>query len=166
MSNSDTLLKLFNRIGPRVPARSTQPNPVFSSAAECRPPGLLLMLHPSVRHYAANRVSRSTGSEAEREVKSTGLDNLHYSRADSRSVRAGDRSSSSTGRIGSSRTRRPQVRIAEGSRELQTEHRRKAKGQTVPQEKGGLSLSPLTSFSPSKSLNLSSPYPLRREFFQ
>lgn len=125
VGKSGTLLKSFYRTEPQVPAKVSRPSPVVSSA-ECRPPGLLHMLHPSVRHYAANRVSRSTGSGAERELESKGLDNLHYSRSTSRSVRASDQPVSSARRAGSNRDRRPQVRIAEGGRELQAKCRRKA----------------------------------------
>lgn len=117
MSKSVTLLQLIYRTGPqfrqRLAAQSRFRN------RHCRPPGLLHMLHPSVRHYAANRLGESTGSEAERELKSKGLDNLHYSREDSRSIRTGNQPVSSAGRIRSNRDRRPQVCIAEGGRELQ-----------------------------------------------
>lgn len=124
MSKSCTLLKLVYRTEPqfrqRLAARSRFRN------RHCRPPGLLHMLHPSVRHYAANRLGESTGSEAERELKSKGLDNLHYSREASRSIRTSNQSISSTRRIGSNRDRRPQVCIEESRTELQAKCRRKA----------------------------------------
>ena len=125
MGKSGTLLQLIYRTGPQFRQRLAAQSRFRHR--HCRPPGLLHMLHPSVRHYAANRVSRSTGSEAERELKSKGLDNLHYSRSTSRSVRTSNQPVSSAGRIRSNRDRRPQVCIAEGSRELQAKCRRKAK---------------------------------------
>jgi hypothetical protein len=124
MSKSVTLLQLVYRTEPqfrqRLAARSRFRN------RHCRPPGLLHMLHPSVRHYAANRISRSTGSGAERELKSKGLDNLHHSREDSRSIRTSNQSISSARRVGSNRDRRSQVCIEESRRELQARCRRKA----------------------------------------
>lgn len=125
MSKSGTLLKSFYRAEPQSRQRLAAQSRFRHR--HCRPPGLLHMLHPSVRHYAANRVGGSTGSGAERELKSKGLDNLHYSREDSRGVRASNQPVSSAGRIGSNRDRRPQVCIEEGGRELQAECRRKAK---------------------------------------
>jgi len=124
-SKSVTLLQLIYRTGPQFRQRLAAQSRFRHR--HCRPPGLLHMLHPSVRHYAASRVSRSTGSGAERELKSKGLDNLHYSREDSRSIRTSNQSISSARRIGSNRDRRPQVCVAEGGRELQTECRRKTK---------------------------------------
>jgi hypothetical protein len=126
MSKSVTLLQLIYRTEPqsrqRLAAQSRFRN------RHCRPPGLLHMLHPSVRHYAANRVSRSTGSEAERELKSKGLDNLHYSRSASRGVCTSNQPISSTGRVGSDRDRRSQVCIEEGGREVQARCRWKTEG--------------------------------------
>ncbi|SRR6266404_5789199 len=124
MSKSVTLLQLIYRTEPqfrqRLAAQSRFRN------RHCRPPGLLHMLHPSARHYAANRVGGSTGSGAERELKSKGLDNLHYSRRDTRSIRASNQPVSSARQVGSDRDRRPQVCIAEGCRELRAKCRRKA----------------------------------------
>src|SRR6266404_2643105 len=125
MSKSVTLLQLVYRTEPQFRQRLAAQSRFRHR--HCRPPGLLHMLHPSVRHYAANRVGGSTGSGAERELKSKGLDNLHYSRRDTRSIRASYQPVSSAGRLGSDRDRRSQVCIEEGGRELQAKCRRTAK---------------------------------------
>lgn len=125
MGNSVTLLKPY-RTEPQVPAKVSRPSPVVSSAS--LPTTRLIVVSTTGRsHYAANRVSRSTGSEAERELKSKGLDNLHYSRKDSRSIRTGNQPVSSARRVRSNRARRPQVCIAQSGRELQAKCRWKAK---------------------------------------
>jgi len=111
------------RARPRVPARLTRPGPEITSAS--LPTTRSIVVSTTGRpHYAANRLGESTGSEAERELKSKGLDNLHYSSRDTRSVSASDQPSCATGQVRNDRDRRAQVRIAQGSREVQAEHRR------------------------------------------
>jgi hypothetical protein len=126
MRNSGTLLT-FNRTGLRFAfcLGSTQPSPVFSIGISAEGPAVVVST-PSVRHYAAERVSKSTGSRTEREIKSKGLNNLHYSGRDTQDICTGNQPPRPAGQSQHDRDRRPQVCIAKGSREFQTGRRWKA----------------------------------------
>ena len=124
MSNSGTLLKLFNRTGTAVPAKVI--------AAQSCDLGILpktrcvVVSTTEPSHYAVKRVITSTALRTECEDQSRRVDKASYSRPDTRSIATSNHSVNRAWKFRYGSNRWLSVCVAGRSRELQAKCRRKA----------------------------------------